>query len=701
MNFNFSNPSELFWLVSFLSIVAIIISFHKIINYRQITSIIILRVVSIIILLFLLLDPRLTIINKNNRELGWNVYIDKSLSMSYHSNPSVGTLRSGIDYIINKLNKKNIPLNIFSFGSDLDTNWVNSKKDFKDGSTNIGQIINHANSYKNNLLAGSIVFTDGQINEGPEINILDIDNLKPVHIVGVGDNNPLVDVYINSIDAPPVIIKGENANLEVAISSHGTSNQRLNITLYEGSKLLGSKVIPASGQGGIDRIRFMINPDKTGEIEYRVQVNALPDEINIKNNKQIVPIQVLKNEYKIAIITGAPNFNTQIIKKNLSKNTKFKIENFVFEKDKYSIPLKSFWDTKYDLILFDNHPVKLNSKEWESFIRIFAKKLLSHKSSFAMFVGHDVNKKVFDSYLNLMDLSIKESLIDLGSEYNWVLNKNWDLSFPLQKINFVDRQLNDYPPMGISLEIDSTEATVLANFSISKVNIPLILIAEKSPLRYMVWSSPDLHKLFYKTQNNDYQDLSNKLLTPLFSWLMRTGNDQDFYFRSGKNSYQQGEKVKIIGKPVMETKRAKEGFLHIYSNDIKINTKPISFDMKSNMYKGEFWASKSGRLDYKVELIYGDKPLIVSEGSVQVQESQIELNHVYLNKEPLNKLADATKGSFQDWDNRNSVINKVNSKSVNEITQSRIIMHNNYWVFILILMLLTFEWILKRNKGMI
>ena len=98
--------------------------------------------------------------------------------------------------------------------------------------------------------------------------------------------NATSDVYTTATILR-VIIKGENANLEDAISSHGTSNQRLNITLYEGSKLLGSKVIPASGQGGIDRIRFMINPDKTGEIEYRVQVNALPDEINIKNNKQI------------------------------------------------------------------------------------------------------------------------------------------------------------------------------------------------------------------------------------------------------------------------------------------------------------------------------------------------------------------------------------------------------------------------------
>tara|TARA_B100001250_G_scaffold255611_1_gene220019 strand:- start:418 stop:1071 length:654 start_codon:yes stop_codon:yes gene_type:complete len=217
----------------------------------------------------------------------------------------------------------------------------------------------------------------------------------------------------------------------------------------------------------------------------------------------------------------------------------------------------------------------------------------------------------------------------------------------------------------------------------------------------MVWSSPDLHKLYYKTQNIDHQDLSNQLLMPLFSWLMRTGNGQDFYFRSGKNSYQQGEKVKIIGKPVMETERAEEGFIHIYSKGSKINTKPISFDTKANMYKGQFWASQAGRLDYKVELIYGEKPIIVSEGTVQVQESQIELNHVYLNKNPLMKLADVTKGSFQEWDNRLSVLNKINSQFNNEITQSRIIMRNTYWIFILILMFLTFEWILKRYKGMI
>ena len=73
---------------------------------------------------------------------------------------------------------------------------------------------------------------------------------------------------------------------------------------------MGSKVI-SSGNNSVDQVRFMVNPDQTGKIEYRLQVNSIADEINIQNNKQVVSIHVLKNMYRIAIITGAPNFNTQ------------------------------------------------------------------------------------------------------------------------------------------------------------------------------------------------------------------------------------------------------------------------------------------------------------------------------------------------------------------------------------------------------
>ena len=41
-----------------------------------------------------------------------------------------------------------------------------------------------------------------------------------------------------------------------------------------------------------------------------------------------------------------------------------------------------------------------------------------------------------------------------------------------------------------------------------------------------------------------------------------------------------------------------------------------------------------------------EKSRIVSEGEIHVQESQIELNKVFLNELPLKKLANQTNGTF-------------------------------------------------------
>ena len=255
-----------------------------------------------------------------------------------------------------------------------------------DGSTNMGLVIDHILASENNGIAGSIIITDGQANLGSEIPTQNLGISSPIHIIGVGDETPLVDISIHSIDAPPVIIKGENADIDVIIASHGTVNERLNVTIYSGKKLVGSKVVTVSGDGSLDRVRFRINPNQTGEIKYRVQVNVLSDEININNNKQVVPIQVLKNEYAVALITGAPNFNTQIIKQILSENPEYRIDHFVYRPDGYSQSLKTFWDMKYDLIIFDNHPIAENAKEWRSYLRIFAKKLVAHQTSLAFIV---------------------------------------------------------------------------------------------------------------------------------------------------------------------------------------------------------------------------------------------------------------------------------------------------------------------------
>ena len=311
MNLILSQPNSEFWLILFLCLIGFIFSFYQVSDQKKLRPIIILRGILILILVLLFLDPKVEVTTKNSNDLKWHLYLDRSLSMSYHTHPSVGSLVSGFDQILEKIERKDVPIKIFGFGSDLDTSWTVGDKQIRDGSTDLGQVLNHIRSNEKNDLAGSVIITDGQVNLGAEIPSENLNINSPIHIVGVGDETPLVDVSIHAIDAPPVIIKGENADLDVTISSHGTVNERLNVTIYSGKKLVGSKVVTVSGDGSLERVRFRINPTQSGEAKYKVQVNALSDEINIQNNKQIVPIQILKNEYTIALITcvlklGAP-----------------------------------------------------------------------------------------------------------------------------------------------------------------------------------------------------------------------------------------------------------------------------------------------------------------------------------------------------------------------------------------------------------
>ena len=701
MNIEFTYYSHLIWLFLIIFVIIIYFGYIKIFYISNYKLLIIFRVLSFAILFFLFLDPRLNFSILKVKDLPWNIYIDKSLSMAYHSKPSSVALSSGIDNLIKKINRKKIQNNVYSFGSELDTNWYSGEKKFLQSSTNLGLVLDHIKSNKNKNSAGSVIITDGQANIGKELELEDFGIYRPIHIIGVGNTSPFVDVAIKSIDAPPVIIKGENAELTVSITYNGKPNKKFNITLYSQDKLMGSKVIFCSGNNSVDKVRFMIKPEQTGKMEYRVQVNSLADEINIQNNKQIVSINVLKNIYMVAVITGAPNFNTQFLKKNIFDNSKIKFDHFIYRNNSYSTPMKKFWDTKYDLIIFDNHPIDENANEWKSYIRVFAKKILSQKTSLALIAGYDIQKDIFESYLKLMELNYKKSIIKLESKFPWEITENWELTFPFAGYNFNNEYENNFPPIYVGINISPNNANVLANFSISEMKVPLLLLSEKGPLRFAVWTSPDLNQLHFKTQNENYTSFFGDFFNPVITWLMRTSNEKSFYFRSNKNSYQQGEQISIVGKPIVDSRNNAEGYIHIYSNDSLINTKQLFYDSNKKSYEGKFWASKAGKLDYKIEMFDDEKSRIVSEGEVDVQESQIELNKVFLNELPLKKLANKTNGSFNYWDSRNKLIDLINKKIEKTVGNTRIILNRELKVVVFLIMLVSIEWLLRRRLGLL
>ena len=146
--------------------------------------------------------------------------------------------------------------------------------------------------------------------------------------------------------------------------------------------------------------------------------------------------------------------------------------------------LKDFWNKKYDLILFDNNPVNRNNDEWLSYLKIFAKKIISHQSSIGFFNGYDVNREGLKSFLSLIDVDLKESLIESNTEIDWEITKNWNTFFPFKQMDMKDLNSNNLPPLFSNLEIDSSNVTSLANHILPGLKIPLLMVGEKNKLGF-------------------------------------------------------------------------------------------------------------------------------------------------------------------------------------------------------------------------
>ena len=305
-----------------------------------------IRFISYLVVLFLLLNPVLNISYQSDKILNWNIFLDNSSSIKYHKTPSLNSIKSGYQAIKDKLLEKNISFSSYIFDNKIAP--IQASNINGDGlTTNYSKVIDLIIDSEKDL-AGAIIISDGIITEGKN-SVDDLINLKiPIHVIGVGERSELVDISILSLDIPTVVLKGDKVDLKVTIQSLGNINERLSVSLYRESKLLGSKPIRLSGMGSKNEAKFRFNTKEIGRQQFEVLVSSVKDEINIQNNRQNFSLLVLKDKYKVALITGSPNKNTSPIKKIIKKNKRIRLDHYIRVRDqKFKPDIKNIWKSPY------------------------------------------------------------------------------------------------------------------------------------------------------------------------------------------------------------------------------------------------------------------------------------------------------------------------------------------------------------------
>ena len=668
----------IFLIGGFISLFLLLIILSKKNWYKFLLTI---RFILYLIILFLLLNPVLNISYQSDRILNWNIFLDNSSSIKYHKTPSLNSIKSGYQEIRAKLLEKNISFNSFIFDNKIDL--IQASNFNGDGlTTNYWKVFDLIVDSEKNL-AGAIIISDGIITEGKN-SVDDLINLKiPIHVIGIGERSELVDISIHSLDVPTVVLKGDKVDLKVTIQSLGNINERLSLSLYRESKLLGSKPIRLSGLGSKNEANFRFNAKEIGRQKFEVRVSSVKDEINIQNNRQYFSLLILKDKYKVALITGSPNKNTSPIKKIIKKNKRIKLDHYVRVRDqKFKPDIKNFWKSPYELIIFDNYPIKPLSP---NFIRILGKKLITNQSALMHVTGPNQNNKSLNGINSILGITLIDSTqISEKVYWDFIKTNNSDI---------------DYPPLEQSLFLIG-ESTTADSLAIFESGWPLWLRNNNNNFRSVIFATSELNVLYHFQDNENQNNLFNSILNTEVGWLLKTDASNENYFRLNKDSFQQGEMIKLTGTQPFDSPSFVNSinFTIVKDHEEKYYG-DIDYNYERDRWEGEFRASKPGSYLYKLFMAESNQPF--QTGAFKVLESQIELNQVYLNQDLLKNISKNTNGKYFHWDDRDELLKLISPKVRREFKADIIKLTESRFVLIMLIILLCIEWTLRRIKGLI
>ena len=683
MDFEFLYQADLvLWVILFIGTGLFVYLYKIIFNEKWHQFLISYRIIIFFILGILLFNPVINFSGEKEKKMDWAIFIDNSASIKYHQTPSINAVQLGIESLVNKLSEKDISYHLYQFADNIQK--VNSPQLIGNGvTTNIG-IIPETIKQLGNQIAGAVIISDGLITEGKD-PIKDFQEFDfPIHTIGIGEGSELVDVTIESIDAPTVVLKSDWVDVNITIQSVGNIGDRLSVSLYNNRELQGSKHIRLMGMESKKEVNFRFRPKEIGKQQYEVRISSVEDEIDIQNNRQKFSLLVLKDRYKVALLTGSPNKNTSVLKRKLKNNPRVELDHFIrITETRFQPAIKTFWESPYELIIFDNYPIKPLSS---NFVRILGKKLLSNQSALFLILGPNQTIVSFNGITSILGVVTEDSTIESNRFY-------WE---------FVDEQIDaggNFPPLKQNILITGKQVSS-DTLAVTEQGWPLWLRNQNGTIRTMIWTSPELNTLYFHDQKLSQEGSFSVIWNQSISWLLKSGGEHENFFRLNKNRYQQGEMVQVTGtQPFEKTQDKTENIIiNVTHGSTDIITRDILYNIEEQRWLGEFRAPGPGEYNYSIQLGSNQDP--IQTGTFQILESQIELNQVYLNKKLLATISNSTNGQFFVWDSRDSLFSEINPKVRREFKAEIIKFNESRVLLIIMILLLCVEWFIRRNRGL-
>ena len=573
----------------------------------------------------------------------------------------------------------------FNFSNDLQEGLTNN---YNGAQTNISNALLKLNErFVNRNIGALVLATDGLYNLGSDPQY-EARNIKAnIYTVALGDTVPRRDLLIGNVNYNKTAFLGNDFEVELLAEAYQSNGENMRLSVTEDGRQVLSQNISITSGLFKKVIPLKLNADKKGIRKFTFNVAPVTNELSVQNNSETIYIEVLDARQKVLLLYDNPHPDISVIKQAIETNRNFEVKTSLIA------GLSSLKATDYTLAI-------LYQPGAASYSRV--QPLLDSRMPLWYIAGTQTDLQG----LNAIQKAVKVSAGRQEVQETFAQPVTSFSAFTLSDSTLT--KLSKLPPLLApfgSYEA-APSASVLLKQKIGNIatNYPLLAFNNEDGRKIAVLTGEGIWrwKLAEYRQYGSHHAVE-ELFSGVVQYLTANANRQRFRVYPSKNVFDEGENLLLNAE--------------LYNEALElVNTPDVKIDLKSNSGKNySFLFTRSGR-GYQLNagvLPVGEytwlattkngKQQFTANGQLTVKQLNLETRQSTANHQLLRTIAERSGGQMLQPSEIGKLAGLIRK---NENIKTVVYEDKHYsdiidvkWIFILILMLLSAEWFLRKREG--
>lgn len=633
-----------------------------------------LRFSAIFLIALLLLNPLLQL-NINEVEKPAVIFaIDDSQSIQMRTSEAELTrLKDWINQAQEELEADYLTETFRLSESDADTISFDAK------TSNISDLLSRVeNVYEGRNVGAVILISDGIINQGQSPAYQDFP--FPIYTLGAGDTIPPKDISISSIRNNQVAYQGNQFPVNVTLSQRGFTDETVNVRILEGSTVRATEAVALDSEN--KNVDFLLNAEEPGLKRLTVSVTTREGESSTANNSQDIYIDVIEGKDKVLILAPAPHPDISAIRSALDATANY--ETVLY------IPGISERPTANDFDVVIEHQAfsRQTFPEYQATGRWYI-------------LGSGTNYKKMSEALGFININPNGNQTDqVRPAYNTSFTK-----FKLQE-GLLDR-LEGYPPIRAPFGAYQVTGPVETLFYQQVGNVvtdrPLMSFFDDGSRKAAILTGSGIWQWkLQESGSENSSELFNEMVLKTVQFLGIKANKQRFVVTPRSSDYKTGDRVFI------DTEVYNDVYERTYGNTIKLtitneNDSLTNYEMVDAPANSSFnlGTMPPGIYTFQASVSLGGKTYN-EQGSFAVRDIQLEGLQLTADHNLLRTISDRSGGQFYPVGEAESLLQRLDvldPQGVVRTSQQFFPLISSIWIILLIVLLLSSEWFLRKYLG--